>query len=59
MVINITWTFGAAFGCADSVLVTSVVVVVVVVCGGGVVSIGAISSRPGIEDSWKEKKKSY
>ena len=40
------------FGCADCVLLTSVVVVVVVVaCGGAVVSMGAISSRPGIEDS--------
>ena len=40
------------FGCADCVLLTSVVVVVVVVaCGGAVVSMGAISSRPGIEDN--------
>ena len=38
------------FGCADCVLLTSVVVVVVA-CGGAVVSMGAISSRPGIEDS--------
>ena len=53
---NITWRFVAVFGCDGCVLLTSVevvvvVVVVVVAWGGGVVSIGAISSRPGIEDN--------